>query len=106
MLYRTSLAILSSGLIAIETFAVSVPLLSVDSDVDVRSILSWKANDQAGCQADEVAADSDEILGMSSAGVAGTISLIQLVAAVAALGRRRTLVEDDETTVYPTSFVS
>lgn len=106
MLYRSSLAILSGGLIAIETFAVSAPLLTIASSVDGQEVLPWHTADQVDRPGDNNAPDSDEILAMSSVAVTGTVSLVQLVVGVAAIVRRRVEVVDDATVKFPSSAAS
>lgn len=106
MLYRTFLAVLSCGSIVIETFVVSASLLCVDPQVDGREALPGQITGQADRLRDDGVPNTDEILGMSSAAVTGTASLIQLVVAATALIRRRFVDWDDATVVFPTSAAS
>ena len=103
MLYRTTLAILSGGLIAIETFTVSSPLIMVDPTVDGREAMPWHVADQAVQEADEATPRTDEILGMSSIAVTGTASLVHLVLAASALVRRRFVDGDGFTDTFSPS---
>jgi len=103
MLYRTTLAILSGGLIAIETVTVSAPLLMVNPTVNGREAMPWHAADQAVQESDEATPRTGEILGISCAAVTGTASLVHLVLAATSLVRRRFVDGDGFNDTFPTA---
>jgi hypothetical protein len=103
MLYRTFLAVLSCGSIAIEAFVVSAPLLCIGTEVDGREALHGQITGQAEQPGDDGVPNADEVLGMSSVAVTGTASLVQLVLAATALVRSRFVDGDGFTDTFPTS---
>lgn len=103
MLYRTFLAVLTCGSIAIEAFVVSAPLLCTGSEVDGPEALYGQITGQAEQLGDDGVPNADEVLGMSSVAVTGTASLVQLVLAATALVRRRFVDGDGFTDTFPPS---
>lgn len=104
MFYRPFLAVVSSGLIAFETLAVSLPLISVDSDLVNPSVRLPSRGGTTDVQTETVPHKFCGIFGMSSVGITEAFSVIQLVAAMVALGHRKTDTDDDEVASDPESL--